>query len=235
MHKLHLIFIDFFDNFIFYNFLNNYKDKHLEQFIVDFNIEYIEGNFPHSFFSQYNYLKLDKYYLVDRTRILDILDINKLPLCIDLNNKNLKASDINDKYLLMILLTLNNKNHYIHCNQHNIAELLYTSSLDFFYIDDSYCEILNIPIQGINEEDKIYNFSNIKTQFNNNIQLKLNKLSNDKKYKIMINDINNIIKLLILPEYQFIFYEEFLKYEKTFSITRLLGKSIDSNPIIKFI
>lgn len=233
MNKINLVFIDFFDNFIFYNFLNDYKIKYLNQFVIDFDIKYIEGNFPHSFFTQYNYLKLDKYYLVDRTRILDILDINQLPLCIDLNNKNLKISDINDKYLLMILLTLNNKNHYIHCNQHNIAEILYTSLLDFVYIDDSYCKMLNAPIQNIDEENKIYNFSNIKTQFKNITQLNLKQLSINKIYKIMTNNINDIIKLLILPEYQFIFYEEFLKYEKTFSITRFLGKSIDFNSSVK--
>lgn len=224
---LDLIFIDFFNNLLFYNFLNIFKLQHLEYFKINFNILFIEGNFPHSFFSQYNYLSQNFSQLVDEIEILKLLKNNKIPLCLDLNNKNLQTKDLIDKYLLMILLTLNNKGNFIHCNDNNINELLLLSNLQYTFINDYFFETLNIP--KINNEDAIYNFSYQQTQLNNKNNINLNKLDSTKKYRLMINDIFILIDFLLLPEYQFIFYKEYLNYEKEIYTSRIMGKKIDFN------
>lgn len=222
---LNLIFIDFFNNFLLYNFLNIYKKQHLEYFVIDFNIKYIEGNFPHSFFTQYNYLSKNQNKFIEKKFIHQLLQYNIIPICLDLNNKNLKVNDLIDKYLLMILLTLNYQNNYIHCNNHQICEILYTSGLEYIYIDDNYFKIINQPKINNNEEEKIYNFSNIITNINNNTLINFNELDKNITYKIMLNDKLAIINNLILPEYQFIFYKDYLDYEKEMlCYSGLMGK-----------
>lgn len=127
----------------------------------------------------------------------------------------------------MILLTLNNKGNFIHCNDNNINELLLLSNLQYTFINDYFFETLNIP--KINNEDAIYNFSYQQTQLNNKNNINLNKLDSTKKYRLMINDIFILIDFLLLPEYQFIFYKEYLNYEKEIYTSRTMGKKIDFN------
>lgn len=211
---INLIFVDFFNNLLFYNFLNNYQNQYPNHFIINFNIKYIEGNFPHSFFTEYNYLNKNNDKYIDKLFLLDFFQYNTLPICLDLNNKNLKENDLIDKYLLMILLTLNNQNYYVHCNNHRLCEILFSSGLNYIYIDDTYSTILNKPNTQLEEENQIYNFSKIKTQFKNDILIDFDNLDKKQNYKLMINNPLNIISNLILPQYQFIFYKEYLEYEK---------------------
>jgi len=68
---INLIFVDFFNNLLFYNFLNNYQSQYPNHFIINFNIKYIEGNFPHSFFTEYNYLNKNNDKYIDKLFLLD--------------------------------------------------------------------------------------------------------------------------------------------------------------------
>lgn len=111
----------------------------------------------------------------------------------------------------MQLSALNQKNNYIHCNNQDICEVLQNQNFNYTYINNNNFITLNQSNPPIEEEDQIYNFSNICTIFNNNILLKLNQLNNEYIYRIMINDINGIIKNFILPQYQYDFYKEYLQ------------------------
>lgn len=226
---LNLIFIDFFNNLLFYNFLKIFKQQYPKYFQINFNILFIEGNFPHSFFTQYNYLNKNISQFVDETVILELIQNNKIPLCLDLNNQYLQTSDLIDKYLLMILLTLNNKNNYIHCNNYEISKLLYSFNLNYNFIDDNFFQTLNAPIYSNQNENNIYCFQKEILKLNNNININLQSLDIKYNYKIMINDIFNLIDILLLPEYKFKFYKEYLNYEKKLCPSWLMGKKIDIN------
>lgn len=208
---LDLIFVNFFNNINFYNFLNIYQQWHPEKFIINFNITCVEGNFPRNFFSQYNYLYGDFSKTIDKQGLIMVSNSINIPLCLDINNRNLRIEDLNDRYLLMQLLALNQKNNYIHCNNQNICKILQDQNFNYNYINDNNFITLNQLNQPIETENKIYNFSNICTNFNNDTLLKLNKLNHKYIYRIMINDINGIIKNFILLQYQYDFYKEYLQ------------------------
>lgn len=181
----------FYENLQFYNtlrrYLTQFKKQKQEIFTFDFEIEFIQGSFPFSYWngginSNYNIngkLPIYKDYA-------QIAETASIPILLDFSNMNLKDFDVYDRHLNTILDIFKNRGIYLEV----INSPFYTDIQKKY---PNYKFILSKNNQTVSNLDDFCLIQILPSKFSDEDLL---KITNKKNYQIILAEKPNYLELL---------------------------------------